>query len=129
MALSITRDGGRWLPSSVVARFGERAMSIPVELVAILVAGAVMAVLSLLSGGHPDALKSAGLTGGTPIQGVGEFIDSIKGNLIWLGVTIAGCGIFLIGGLYLAGHSRAQDYGIKFLVGCLIIAGGTGFIA
>lgn len=125
MPLSITRD------VDVVEFSGaRRTVRIPHFDVAVLaLVAAVIVIAGVWFGATIDALKSAGLTGGTPIQGVGEFIDSIKGNLIWLGVTIAGCGIFLIGGLYLAGHSRAQDYGIKFLVGCLIIAGGTGFIA
>lgn len=135
MALSITPRSDESLPGSVV-RSGARARRLPgqkavqiAQAVLVVALAVAMGVLSLLAGGHMHALEAAGVSAGDgAIAGVGTFIDQIKGNLIWLGATIAGAAVFLIGGMYLAGHTRAQDYGMKFLIGCAIIAGGAGIV-
>lgn len=78
---------------------------------------------------HLDALKAAGLGGsGSAIQGLGAFIDHIKGNLTWLVLTGAGLIVLVIGAMFLIGHSRATDYAVKAGVGFAIIAGGTGIV-
>jgi hypothetical protein len=75
------------------------------------------------------ALNAAGVTGGTPIAGLGDFIAKLKGNLIWIAVTVVSIAVIGIGLLFLFGHSRAQDYAIKALIGAAIIASGTGIVA
>lgn len=90
--------------------------------------GAALLALGLLTGGHLDALKAANL-GGTAIKGVDDFIDGFTDNLKWLAGAVALAAVFVIGLLFLTGHSRAQDYAIRFGIGCAIIAGGTGIVA
>jgi len=75
------------------------------------------------------ALNAAGVTGGTPIAGLGQFVSRLRGNLIWVAVTVVGIAVIGIGLLFLFGHSRAQDYAIKALMGAAIIASGSGIVA
>jgi hypothetical protein len=89
----------------------------------------VMAALCLLLGGHVDALKAAGLAGGSAIGGVAGFFTSVTQNLVWLGVTVVGFAIVLIAILFLSGHSRAHDIALKVGVGVFLLIAAPGIVA
>ena len=77
---------------------------------------------------HSDSLRAAGLNG-TPPPNAGEFksfISQMTDNAIWIVGTSVLLGLVLIGGLFLFGHSRAQDYAAKVAlgVGLIILAPG-----
>jgi len=92
--------------------------------------GAVAVIAAVLaSGGYVHALQAAGAFQGTPITGVENFINSLKGNLVWLGGTVMALVVVVVGLLFMAGHSRAQDYAIKTIVGLAIIASVGGIVA
>jgi hypothetical protein len=92
--------------------------------------GAVAAIAGVLaSHGYVHALQAAGAFQGTPITGVENFINSLKGNLVWLGGTVRALVVVVVGLLFMAGHSRAQDYAIKTIVGLAIIASVGGIVA
>ncbi len=95
----------------------------------VIAVAAVATVELLLATQLVGALNAAGVGGGTPIAGLGEFVTALKGNLTWLGVTIVGIAVIGVGLLFLLGHSRAQDYAVKALMGAAIIASGTGIVA
>ena len=99
-------------------------------LIATPCAALALAALALI-GAHPEALvlKAAGAFNGGSISGVANFIDAIKGNLLWLTGTIVGLAVVVIGVMFLMGHSRAQDYAIKGLLGLLIIGAASGIAA
>jgi hypothetical protein len=90
---------------------------------------AITTVELMVSGHLVAALNAAGVTGGTPIAGLGEFVSRLKSNLIWVAVTVVSITVIAIGLLFLFGHSRAQDYAIKALLGAAIIASGSGIVA
>ena len=88
-----------------------------------------LAVLLVNAGGVLDALKAAGaFPEGGAIAGMKDFADSIKGNILWLGVTIGGAAIALCGLMFVIGHTRAQDIMFKTMIGFAIIAGCGGII-
>ena len=89
----------------------------------------VMVALCLLLGGHVDALKAAGLAGGSAIGGVSGFFSAITSNLVWLGVTVVGFAIVLIAILFLSGHSRAHDIALKVGVGVFLLIAAPGIVA
>lgn len=91
----------------------------------ILVVGAE----ALLGAQIVSALSAAGVDGGTPVAGFANFVKALKGNLVWVAVTVVSIAVIGIGLLFLFGHSRAQDYAIKALAGAAIIASGTGIVA
>lgn len=96
---------------------------------AVLAAALFTAVLVLfvLTQAGVHVLSAAGLTAGSgAIGGVEKFVNSIKGNIIWLAATCATLGGAIIGFLFMSGHSRAQDYAIKAGVGLLIIVAVPG---
>jgi hypothetical protein len=75
-----------------------------------------------------ESLRAAGLNG-TPPPNAGEFksfIGQMTDNAIWIVGTSVLLGLVLIGGLFLFGHSRAQDYAAKVAlgVGLIILAPG-----
>jgi hypothetical protein len=77
---------------------------------------------------HADSLRAAGLNGTAP-PNAGEFksfISQMTDNAIWIVGTSVMLGLVLIGGLFLFGHSRAQDYAAKVAlgVGLIILAPG-----
>jgi hypothetical protein len=77
---------------------------------------------------HADSLRAAGLNGTAP-PNAGEFksfISQMTDNAIWIVGTSVLLGLVLIGGLFLFGHSRAQDYAAKVAlgVGLIILAPG-----
>jgi hypothetical protein len=89
----------------------------------------IAAILVTVATGHAHALEAAGAFQGTPIAGVQQFVDKLKGNLVWLGGTAMALVIVVVGLLFMAGHSRAQDYAIKTLVGLAILASVGGIVA
>jgi hypothetical protein len=77
---------------------------------------------------HAESLRAAGLNGTAP-PNAGEFksfIGQMTDNAIWIVGTSVLLGLVLIGGLFLFGHSRAQDYAAKVAlgVGLIILAPG-----
>ena len=75
-----------------------------------------------------ESLRAAGLNGTAP-PNAGEFksfISQMTDNAIWIVGTSVLLGLVLIGGLFLFGHSRAQDYAAKVAlgVGLIILAPG-----
>ena len=75
-----------------------------------------------------ESLRAAGLNGTAP-PNAGEFksfISDMTNNAIWIVGTSVLLGLVLIGGLFLFGHSRAQDYAAKVAlgVGLIILAPG-----
>ncbi len=90
--------------------------------------GAGAAVLAL-PGVHMHALDAAGAFSGTPISGVQNFVDKLKGNLVWLGGTGMGLVVAVVGIMFMAGHSRAHDVAIRTIVGLAILASLSGIIA
>ena len=92
-----------------------------------LLAGALVA--GLAPGAHLHALQSAGAFNGTPISGVQNFVEKLKGNLVWFGGTVMGLVIAVVALMFMAGHSRAHDVAIKTLVGLAILASISGIVA
>jgi hypothetical protein len=90
-----------------------------------LVIGA--AVVAAFPDSH--ALNAAGAFKGTPITGVQNFVEKIKGSLVWLGGTSMSLVIAVVGIVFMAGHSRAHDVAIKTLVGLAILASISGIVA
>lgn len=90
-------------------------------------AGAVL--LALLPNAHVEALNAAGAFKGTPIDGVQNFVDKLKGNIVWLGGTAMGLVIAVVGILFMAGHSRAHDVAIRTIAGLAILASISGIVA
>ncbi len=114
----IFRSGGRPLQRRVLAAGG--------GLAAIILASAV---LTLLPDAHLHALNAAGAFKGEAIGGVSNFVDKLKGNLVWLGGTAMGLVIAVVGIMFMAGHSRAHDVAIRTIVGLAILASLSGIIA
>lgn len=83
----------------------------------------------LLFGGHVDALRAAGLSGGSAIGGVAKFLSALKGNLVWLGVTITGFAVVLIAILFLSGHHRAHEIALKVGIGVFLLVAAPGIVA
>ena len=94
--------------------------------VAVVVAAVVLCVLS---GAHVDALKAAGLAGGSAIDGVAGFFSALTKNLVWLGVTVIGFAITLIAILFLSGHHRAHEIALKVGVGVFLLIAAPGIVA
>jgi hypothetical protein len=99
---------------------------------------ALCAILGLLVGlalllaapdGHVHALNAAGAFKGTPIDGVQNFVDKLKGNIVWLGGTAMGLVIAVVGIMFMAGHSRAHDIAIRTIAGLAILASISGIVA
>jgi hypothetical protein len=102
--------------------------------IAVATCGAITAVVALLALGiHPQvqmhALNAAGAFSGTPISGVQNFVDKLKGNLVWLGGTAMGLIIAVVGIMFMAGHSRAHDVAIRTIAGLAILASISGIVA
>jgi hypothetical protein len=93
--------------------------------------GIVIAVVVLAVFPHSlaHALNAAGAFKGTPITGVQNFVEKLKGSLVWLGGTAMSLVIAVVGIMFMAGHSRAHDVAIKTLVGLAILASISGIVA
>jgi hypothetical protein len=96
-----------------------------------LLLGAVVgvAVAGVLPDTHVHALNAAGAFNGTPISGVQNFVDKLKGNLVWLGGTAMGLVIAVVGIMFMAGHSRAHDIALRTIAGLAILASISGIVA
>jgi hypothetical protein len=99
------------------------------QLVVLAAPAALVTVLMALCGGHLDALNAAGAFHGTPIDGVQNFVEKLKGSLVWLGGTAMSLVVAVVGIMFMAGHSRAHDVAIKTLVGLAILASISGIVA
>ena len=86
-------------------------------------------VVCLLLGGHVEALKAAGLAGGSAINGVAGFFGALTKNLVWLGVTVIGFAIVVIAILFLSGHSRAHEIALKVGIGVFLLIAAPGIVA
>ena len=60
---------------------------------------------------HLHALNAAGAFNGTPISGVQNFVEKLKGSLVWLGGTAMSLVIAVVGIMFMAGHpgTRHRD--------------------
>ena len=88
-----------------------------------------VALAGVLPGAHVHALNAAGAFNGTPISGVQNFVDKLKGNLVWLGGTAMGLVIAVVGIMFMAGHSRAHDIALRTIAGLAILASISGIVA
>ncbi|HLB21348.1 MAG TPA: hypothetical protein VK605_04525 [Solirubrobacteraceae bacterium] len=92
-----------------------------------LLAGAL--VLAALPDPTLHALNSAGAFHGTPIDGVQTFVDRLKGNIVWLGATVMGLVIAVVGIMFMVGHRQAHDIAIRTITGLAILASISGIVA
>ena len=88
-----------------------------------------LALVGVLPDAHLHALNAAGAFKGEAIGGVANFVDKLKGNLVWLGGTAMGLVIAVVGIMFMAGHSRAHDIAIKTIVGLAVLASISGIVA
>lgn len=105
----------------------QRKWTSTARLIGCALAGALL--LALAASGHMQALNAAGAFHGTPIEGVQNFVDKLKGNVVWLGGTAMGLVIAVVGILFMAGHSRAHDVAIRTIAGLAILASISGIVA
>ncbi len=88
--------------------------------------GAWIGAFALTS--YSETLRAAGLNGKAPPNGDAfkTFISQMSDNAIWIIGTVVGLAMIAIGGMFLLGHSRAQDYAAKIAlgVGLIILAPG-----
>jgi hypothetical protein len=112
------------------ARTGGRGGRAPGAAVGWAVMLAILAIaLTSSPEAHVHALNAAGAFKGEAIGGVSNFVDKLKGNLVWLGGTAMGLVIAVVGIMFMAGHSRAHDLAIRTIVGLAILASISGIIA
>jgi len=98
-------------------------------LCAVIGALTVTALLGVFTDAHVHALNAAGAFKGTPINGVQNFVEKLKGNIVWLGGTAMGLVIAVVGIMFMAGHSRAHDIAIRTIAGLAILASISGIVA
>ncbi len=96
---------------------------------ALTLATAAAVALAAIPATHAHALDAAGAFKGEAIGGVANFVDKLKGNLVWLGGTAMALVIAVVGIMFMAGHSRAHDVAIRTLVGLAILASISGIVA
>jgi hypothetical protein len=76
------------------------------------------------------ALKAAGgFKDIKPIEGIGNFVSALQGNLSWLVVTALTLVVLVVGFLFMVGHSRAHDFAIRVVIGVAIVACAGGIVA
>lgn len=83
----------------------------------------------LLTGGHVEALKAAGLVGGSAINGVASFFDILTSKLVWLGATAVSFAVVLVGIMFLSGHHRAHEIALKVSLGVFLLVAAPGIVA
>jgi hypothetical protein len=112
-------------------RFRDRHRQVRAAIVCVcgVLALAAGAAVLAAQGGHVDALNAAGAFKGTPISGVQNFVEKLKGNIVWLGGTAMGLVIAVVGIMFMAGHSRAHDIAIRTIAGLAILASISGIVA
>lgn len=106
-------------------RRGRRFMLVLRVLLGVLVG---VAVVVMLPDAHAHALYAAGSFKGSAIPEVAHFFESLKGTVLWVGITAIGFVVVVIGIMFVAGHSRAHDFAIKTLFGLLIFASAGGIV-
>ena len=91
----------------------------------------VASVYGVMAVGQMWALRAAGVTGAAPPNAgaIEKFVSTITDNALWMIGTIATLAFVVIGGLFFFGHSRAQDYAARILIGSVIIVSATGLAA
>ncbi|HEX8714903.1 MAG TPA: hypothetical protein VF706_04970 [Solirubrobacteraceae bacterium] len=104
-----------------------RGLSPAGTLLLVLLAGALS--LAALPDSTLHALNAAGAFKGTPIDGVQNFVEKLKGNVVWLGGTSMGLVIAVVGIMFMTGHSRAHDLAIRTIAGLMILAAISGIVA
>jgi hypothetical protein len=115
-------------PSAQPARLtGAAALQMTLTLLLALLAGALIA--AALPAVTLHALNAAGAFKGTPIDGVQNFVEKLKGNVVWLGGTSMGLVIAVVGIMFMTGHSRAHDLAIRTIAGLMILAAISGIVA
>lgn len=85
--------------------------------------------VGLFFGAHVDALRAAGLAGGSAIGGIAGFFKALTGNLVWLGVTVFGFAIVLIAILFMSGHHRAHEVALRVGIGVFLLVAAPGIVA
>ena len=88
-----------------------------------------VALVGVFPDAHPHALNAAGAFHGTPISGVQNLVEKLKGSLVWLGATAMSLVVAVVGIMFMAGHSRAHDLAIKTIVGLAILGSISGIVA
>ena len=88
----------------------------------------VASVYGVVAVAQMEALRAAGVTGTAPANAgaITKFVSTITDNALWMIGTIATLAVVVIGGLFFFGHSRAQDYAAKILIGAVIIVVRAG---
>lgn len=86
-------------------------------------------LLLMLPGAHVAALKAAGAFNGDAIGGVQQYVEKLKGNVIWAGGTAMGLVIAVVGILFLVGHKDAHTIAIRTLLGLAVLASVSGIAA
>jgi hypothetical protein len=114
---------------ALIFRSRRRDVRVVLACVCGVVTLAIGAAMLLAQGGHLDALNAAGAFKGTPIGGVQNFVEKLKGNVVWLGGTAMGLVIAVVGIMFMAGHSRAHDIAIRTIAGLAILASISGIVA
>jgi hypothetical protein len=111
------------------SRRASSARHLPVALSVLTGLLVALALVGILPDAHVHALNAAGAFKGEAIGGVANFIDKLKGNLVWLGATGMGLVIAVVAIMFMAGHTRAHEIAIKTLVGLAILASISGIVA
>jgi hypothetical protein len=96
---------------------------------ALVCALAGLLILATFPDSATHALNAAGAFKGEAIGGVANYVDKLKGNLVWLGGTTMGLVIAVVGIMFMAGHSRAHDIALRTVVGLAILASLSGIVA
>jgi hypothetical protein len=93
-----------------------------------LAASCVLAAYAAVVLAHGEALRAAGVTGKAPANAaaIETFVSTITDNALWVIGTVAALAVVIIGGLFFFGHSRAQDYALKILIGAVVIVAAPG---
>ncbi|MHB1860331.1 MAG: hypothetical protein ACYCUM_09515 [Solirubrobacteraceae bacterium] len=95
----------------------------------VVVLGCAGAVALLLLGGHVEALKAAGLAGGSAINGVSSLFTALTSNLLWLGVTAIGFAVMLVAILFLSGHHPPHEIALKIALGVFLLIAAPGIVS
>jgi hypothetical protein len=91
--------------------------------------GALSAALLVVV--QTESLRAAGLSGKAPpnADAFKTFVSQMTDNAVWIIATVVGLSLVAIGGMFLFGHSRAQDYAAKIALGVGIIILAPGIAA
>lgn len=113
-------------PNGRQARVAKKTLALVAGASVLLALGVL---LLMLCGAHMDALKAAGAFNGDAIGGVQQYADKLKGNVVWVGGTVMGLVIAVVGILFVVGHTRAHDIAIRTILGLAVLASVSGIVA